>query len=598
MFFPLNHWTLFMKNLLLSIALAMGIVASYAAPSTVAPVALEPAPQQIQAAAMTADLLTRFHYTPMPLDDAMSQKTFDRYVKSMDPEKLFFLQSDIDQFTPSRDKLDDAIKSHDLTTPFAMFNLYQRRLQERLVYGRALLDQTFDFTQQENYAYQRRNEAWAQSQVEVHDLWRRRVKNDWLRLKLAGKDEAAIRATLAKRYDYALANTKRLKSEDVFQLFMNAYATSIEPHTNYLGPKATADFDISMKLSLVGIGAVLQERDDMTVIRSMVSDHPEHTAANFFLHSGNGQQGRPSMGAWATYGLGTTCQDLPGFIVLNSGMIPPGGIDCFTNGFLPASYQGSLFREGSNPVADVQRTEPSQAAQEAKLALQHKLDGSGLDRLGHSDTVEAAIANYELAYRMQMAVPDLMDFKGETAATRQLYGLEDPRTEIYGHQCLLARRLVERGVRFVELLCPNVGGDRWDQHGGLKEGHQNNAGAIDKPIAGLLKDLKSRGLLESTLVVWAGEFGRTPFAQGDGRDHNPFGFSVWMAGGGVKGGTVYGSTDEYGYYAVENKVTIHDLHATMLHLLGVDHKKLTYRFSGRDMRLTDVYGDVVHGILA
>ena len=263
-----------MKNLLLSIALAMGIVASYAAPSTVAPVALEPAPQQIQAAAMTADLLTRFHYTPMPLDDAMSQKTFDRYVKSMDPEKLFFLQSDIDQFTPSRDKLDDAIKSHDLTTPFAMFNLYQRRLQERLVYGRALLDQTFDFTQQENYAYQRRNEAWAQSQVEVHDLWRRRVKNDWLRLKLAGKDEAAIRATLAKRYDYALANTKRLKSEDVFQLFMNAYATSIEPHTNYLGPKATADFDISMRLSLVGIGAVLQERDDMAVIRELVPGGP------------------------------------------------------------------------------------------------------------------------------------------------------------------------------------------------------------------------------------------------------------------------------------------------------------------------------------
>lgn len=338
--------------------------------------------------------------------------------------------------------------------------------------------------------------------------------------------------------------------------------------------------------------------DDMTVIRSMVSDHPEHTAANFFLHSGSGMQGRPSMGAWATYGLGTACQDLPGFIVLNSGMIPPGGIDCFTNGFLPASYQGSLFREGSNPVADVQRTEPTQAAQEAKLALLRKLDGGGMSRLGHDDTVEAAIANYELAYRMQMAVPDLMDFKGETEATRKMYGLDESHTEIYGHQCLLARRLVERGVRFIELLCPSTGGDRWDQHGGLKQGHENNAVAIDKPISGLLKDLKSRGLLDSTLVVWAGEFGRTPFAQGDGRDHNPFGFSVWMAGGGVKGGAVYGATDEYGYYAIENKVTIHDLHATMLHLLGMDHKKLTYRFSGRDMRLTDVYGDVIHGILA
>ena len=263
-----------MKNLLLTIALAMGVVASHAAPSTAAPVALEPAPQQIQAAAMTAELLTRFHYTPMALDDAMSQKTFDRYVKSMDPERLFFLQSDIDQFTPARDKLDDAIKSRDLTTPFAMFNLYQRRVQERLVYGRALLDQQFDFGQQESYAYQRRNEAWARTDAEVRDLWRRRVKNDWLRLKLTGKDDAAIRTTLAKRYDNALANTKRLKSEDVFQLFMNAYATSVEPHTNYLGPKATADFDISMRLSLVGIGAVLQERDDMTVIRELVPGGP------------------------------------------------------------------------------------------------------------------------------------------------------------------------------------------------------------------------------------------------------------------------------------------------------------------------------------
>lgn len=263
-----------MKNLLSTIALAMGVVASHAAPSTGAPVALEPAPQQIQAAAMTAELLTRFHYTPMALDDAMSQKTFDRYVKSMDPERLFFLQSDIDQFTPARDKLDDAIKSRDLTTPFAMFNLYQRRVQERLVYGRALLDQQFDFGHQESYAYQRRNEAWARSDAEVRDLWRRRVKNDWLRLKLTGKDDTAIRTTLAKRYDNALANARRLKSEDVFQLFMNAYATSVEPHTNYLGPKATADFDISMRLSLVGIGAVLQERDDMTVIRELVPGGP------------------------------------------------------------------------------------------------------------------------------------------------------------------------------------------------------------------------------------------------------------------------------------------------------------------------------------
>lgn len=339
--------------------------------------------------------------------------------------------------------------------------------------------------------------------------------------------------------------------------------------------------------------------DDLAIIRSMVSDHPEHTNANFFLHAGFGMQGRPSMGAWATYGLGSECKDLPGFVVLNSGMIPPGGVDCFTNGFLPASYQASLFREGANPIANLQRTEPSERIQKSKMNLLQQLDAAGLQHRAHDDKIESSIANYELAFKMQVAVPNLMDLKDETEATRRLYGIDEERTRIYGNQCLVARRLVERGVRFVELLCPSTGGDRWDQHGNLREGHQNNAMAIDKPIAGLLKDLKSRGLLESTLVVWAGEFGRTPMAQGgDGRDHNPFGFTIWMAGGGVKGGTIYGATDEYGYHAVENPVTIHDLHATMLHLLGIDHKRLTYRYSGRDMRLTDVFGEVVRGVIA
>jgi hypothetical protein len=343
---------------------------------------------------------------------------------------------------------------------------------------------------------------------------------------------------------------------------------------------------------------VAQCVDDMAIIRSMTADHSEHTNANYFIHSGLGTQGRPSMGAWATYGLGSECQDLPGFVVLNSGLIPPGGMDCFTSGFLPASYQGSSFRAGTEPIADLTRTEATSEIQQDKLALMRKLDQGVLSKMGGDGKLEAAIANYELAFRMQTAVPELMAMRGETEATRKLYGLDDPRTQIYGQQCLVARRLVERGVRFVELLCPKVPGDRWDQHAGLKEGHENNAGAVDKPIAGLLKDLKSRGLLDSTLVVWAGEFGRTPMAQGtNGRDHNPFGFTIWMAGGGVKGGTVYGSTDDYGYYAVENKVTIHDLHATMLHLMGMDHKRLTYRFSGRDMRLTDVYGEVMHDIL-
>lgn len=338
--------------------------------------------------------------------------------------------------------------------------------------------------------------------------------------------------------------------------------------------------------------------DDLAVIRSMVADFSEHTNANYYLHSGHGLQGRPSMGAWLAYGLGSACRDLPAFVVLNSGLIPPGGLDCFSSGFLPASYQGSLFRNGQTPVADVSPPAGSEARQRAKIALMRQLDAGVFHQLGREDPVEAAIANYELAFRMQAAVPELMDLRGESAATRRLYGLDEERTAIFGQQCLVARRLVERGVRFVELLCPKVEGDRWDQHSRLREGHENNAGAVDRPIAGLLKDLKARGLLDSTLVVWAGEFGRTPMAQGsDGRDHNPFGFSIWLAGGGVKGGTVYGATDDYGYYAVENPVTVHDLHATMLHLLGIDHKRLVYRFSGRDMRLTDVYGEVVQDLL-
>jgi hypothetical protein len=339
--------------------------------------------------------------------------------------------------------------------------------------------------------------------------------------------------------------------------------------------------------------------DDIAVIRSMVANFSEHTTANYFLHSGSGQQGRPSMGAWATYGLGSECQDLPGFVVLNSGMIPSGGWDCFGSGFLPASYQGSSFVRGESPVADLVRGETSAAIQRKKLDLMRTLDRSALQRTGTDDKLESAIANYELAFRMQTAVPSLMDLADESETTKKLYGIDETATESFGRQCLLARRMVERGVRFVELLCQNIGHDRWDQHSKLKEGHQDNAQATDKPIAGLLKDLKGRGLLEETLVIWGGEFGRTPMAQGsDGRDHNPFGFTMWMAGGGIKGGTFHGATDEYGYFAVENKVEVHDLHATMLHLLGMDHKKLTFRFGGRDMRLTDVHGEVIKDILA
>jgi hypothetical protein len=346
---------------------------------------------------------------------------------------------------------------------------------------------------------------------------------------------------------------------------------------------------------------VAQCVDDLAIVRSMTSEFSEHTNANFFLHTGSGLQGRPSMGAWAGYGLGSENADLPGFIVLNGGLIPPGGLDNFNSGFLPATYQGSIFKTGANAVANVAPTEATQELQDHKLALMRKLDRGVVSRFGKLDALESAIGNYELAYRMQAAVPELMNLGGESAATRELYGLNAalPQTQTFGAQCLLARRLVERGVRFIELTCPSGAGDRWDQHGGLKAGHEKNALFVDQPIAGLLKDLKSRGLLESTLVVWGGEFGRTPFAQGkDGRDHNPFGFTMWLAGGGVKGGVTYGATDDYGYKVVENKLSIHDLHATMLHLLGIDHTRLTFRFSGRDMRLTDVYGEVVKEIIA
>lgn len=341
--------------------------------------------------------------------------------------------------------------------------------------------------------------------------------------------------------------------------------------------------------------------DDLCVVRSMTSDFSEHTNANYFLHTGHGQQGRPSMGSWATYGLGTDCRDLPGFVVLNGGLIPPGGVDCFQNGFLPASYQASIFKPGGEPIADLARPEPSAELQQRKLALVRKLDRGILNRIGPHDAIESAIGNYELAFRMQASVPEVMDVRSESRATQELYGLHDgnEQQQTYGQICLAARRLIERGVRFIELTCPPVGTDRWDQHANLKDGHERNAHAVDKPIAGLLKDLKARGLLESTLVVFAGEFGRTPMAQGaDGRDHNPFGFSIWLAGGGVKGGMAYGATDEYGYYAIENKLEIHDLHATMLHLLGIDHTKLTFRHSSRDMRLTDVHGKIVHDIVA
>lgn len=341
--------------------------------------------------------------------------------------------------------------------------------------------------------------------------------------------------------------------------------------------------------------------DDLAVIKSMTSKFSEHTSANYFLHTGSGFQGRPSMGAWLGYGLGSENEELPGFVVLNGGLIPPGGLDCFGSGFLPSAYQGSVFLPQEQPIANIAPAEDDQRLQRNKLDLVREFDQQLNQELGGHPEIEAAIQNSETAYRMQTAVPDLMDLSDESQETKSLYGLDAgyKNTQTFARQCLVARRLVERGVRFIELTCPGGNGDRWDQHHDLVDGHNKNCLTVDQPIAALIKDLKRSGLFESTLVVWMGEFGRTPFAQGkNGRDHNPFGFTIWMAGGGTKGGVSVGQTDEWGYKAIENRFEIHDMHATMLHLLGIDHTRSTFRFSGRDMRLTDVHGNVIDEVIA
>ena len=348
--------------------------------------------------------------------------------------------------------------------------------------------------------------------------------------------------------------------------------------------------------------------DDLAVIRSMTAKFMEHAQGNFYFHSGQPFTGFPSMGAWVNYGLGSESKDLPGFVVIGTGGIPLGGINMFSSGFLPAEHQGSFLYPGAEePLANIRPSE-SDAKQRRRLEFIRSMDSLYMDRIDHEPQVEAAIRNYETAYRMQTAVPELVDISGESEATRRLYGLDStfPPKRDYALQCLIARRLVERGVRFVELTMVDGrhrgtgnSSNPWDQHTDLVLGHTRNAFAVDQPVAALLQDLKGRGLFDETLVIFSGEFGRTPFVQGtNGRDHNPFGFSLWLAGGGVRGGTVYGATDEYGYHAIEGIRTVHDLHATVLHLLGVDHTRLSYRFGGRDFRLTDVHGHLIKEVLA
>jgi hypothetical protein len=342
--------------------------------------------------------------------------------------------------------------------------------------------------------------------------------------------------------------------------------------------------------------------DDLAIVRSMKSEFPLHARGNIFLHTGKNFGGFPSMGSWVTYGLGSENRNLPGYVLLRDAYVPPGGIENFSNGFLPATHQATHIRDQGLPVENIRPADESRL-QRAKLDTLLEQDREFLRASGGDDAIESAIANYEMAYQMQSRVPDVLELARESEATRRLYGLDsnDTPKRLYGLQCLRARRLIESGVRFVEVTCPNLFGQNgtWDQHSNLKKEHERNAEVTDQAVAGLLKDLKSRGLLAETLVLWAGEFGRTPdTGNGDGRDHHPFCFTIWMAGGGVKGGVTYGETDEVGDQIVRDPVTIHDLHATMLHLMGIDHERLTYRFGGRDHRLTDVHGQVVKAILA
>ncbi len=345
---------------------------------------------------------------------------------------------------------------------------------------------------------------------------------------------------------------------------------------------------------------VAKQVDQMCIINSMHGSNSRHGGALLELHTGSDTFVRPSMGSWITYGLGTDNQDLPGFITICP-TLTHGGVNAYSSAFLPAVYQGTPLGNASIPsdrakIPFIENAEGTpRNLQRMELDLLREMNVDRMAETGPDSSLEARINSFELAFRMQAAAPEMQSIADESEATQKLYGLDQPQTMNFGRQCLMARRFAERGVRFIQ--CTHS--YKWDQHGGLRADHAKNAMEVDQPIAALLTDLKSRGLLDETLVLWGGEFGRTPVAQGDdGRDHNPQGYTMWMAGGGVRAGLVYGKTDDYGYYSVENKVHLHDLHATMLNLLGFEHTKLTFKYGGRDFRLTDVHGEVVHDIIA
>ena len=342
--------------------------------------------------------------------------------------------------------------------------------------------------------------------------------------------------------------------------------------------------------------------DDLCVVRSMVGDSVAHGGAMLQLHTGSHIFTRPSMGSWLLYGLGSENQDLPGFLSIRPSMTH-GGVRNWSSAFLPAAYQGTAIGNSKVPVKELQvpidnlvRRGVTTDVQRYELDMVQKINRQHALSREYDSELEARIQGLELAFRMQAKAPEAFDVERESEATKKLYGLDRAETTDFAWQCIMARRLIERGVRFVECWHSN---SQWDQHKELVRLHTKNAREVDQPIAALLKDLKARGLLKDTLVLWGGEFGRTPLVQsGDGRDHNPYGYTMWMAGGGIKGGMTYGATDEFGYHAVEDRMHLHDLHATILQLMGFDHTKLTYRYNGRDFRLTDVAGEVAHKIIA
>jgi hypothetical protein len=397
-------------------------------------------------------------------------------------------------------------------------------------------------------------------------------------------------------YDPKPELTKRNGQLPPTELLAGYRAAFINPNSALLGPKYSfapkGKSGIELSEILPHIGEIV---DDICLIRSMQSDAVNHAPAQILMNTGSEQFGRPSIGSWTLYGLGTESSDLPGFVVLTSAKGTSGGASNYGCGFLPTTYAGTPFRSAGDPVLYLSNPKGIDAtAQKDSIDTISQLNRLAEEEFGDPE-IAARIHSYEMAYRLQTSAPELMDLGSESKETLELYGVKDAKEASFARNCLLARRLLQRGVRFVQLFH-----EAWDQHGNLTADVKNNANATDRASAALVKDLKQLGMLEDTLVIWGGEFGRTPMVQGgnDGRDHHNRAFSIWMAGGGLKKGHVHGQSDELGFNAVQDPVHVHDLNATILHLLGFDHLKLTFRFQGRDYRLTDVHGNVVHSILA